>query len=814
MHDDGSTSGTGVPPDESTTLTQIDDQAVPIQSEVDGEIGAYRILGSLGTGGFAEVFLAEQTRPVRRKVAVKVIKPGLESREILARFAAERQALALMEHPNVAQVFDAGVTDTGRPFFVMEYVDGLPITSYCDRRQLDLDQRLEIFLQACAAVQHAHQKGVIHRDIKPSNVLVMNDDGKHRVKVIDFGIAKAVQDHESDGTPVTRIGQVIGTVEYMSPEQAGGAAEGVDTRTDVYSLGALLYELLTGNLPFDPVRLRGAARMEVRRIICEEDPPRPSARVSELGEASQTVANSHHTDARSLVRELRGDLDWITMKAMEKDRARRYASASELAADIERCRLDQPVVAGPPSASYRLRKFVRRHRFGVAAAGALVLVLVAGIVSTSIFAVGQARARARAQAESERARTVVAFLRDMLSSADPAYAPKDVLVLDVVDRAARRLERDPSVDPEVEAALRTAVGATYLGLTELDKAEIHLERALEIQTRVHGDDHLTVGETLHYLGWLALWRQQLDRAEEMIRRALDIMRRRLPPDDPRLADVLQDLGVVLQQAGKLDEAERALCEALEESRRSPRSSKIETALVMSRLGTVVALGGRYDEAEALQREALAVFRAAGEPMHVRAPEVMSWLSWVLQQTGKLDEAEALSREVIEIKRAEYGDKSPNVAQAMVDLGQIERARGNMAEAEALMRQALEIYISGRGDDDIYTVAVKQHLAVVLDDVGSSDQAAALYPEILAALEAAYGPDNWEVANARNRYGLCLMRLGRYGQAERELLGAYEVLVAAGFQDRARAAAERLADLYQTTGRDDEAAYWRSLSAGP
>ena len=804
----------GFPTGEPTTLTGSGDVVDHESVEVDGEIGAYRILSSLGTGGFAEVFLAEQTHPVRRRVALKIIKPGLESQEVLARFQAERQALAMMDHPNVAKVFDAGVTEGGRPFFVMEFVPGSPISSHSDRHHLGIAERLDLFLQACAAVQHAHQKGVIHRDIKPSNVLVAVHDGEARVKVIDFGVAKAIQDRLADDAPTTRIGQIIGTLEYMSPEQAEMSEQGIDTRTDVYSLGVLLYELLSGTLPFDPHRLRKAAEGEVRRIIREEDPPKPSTRVSGLGESSKIVAERHQTDPRSLIREIRGDLDWITMKAMEKDRTRRYGSASELAADIERFRRYEPVVAGPPSASYRFRKFVRRHRVGVTAAAAILIVLIAGIVSTSVFAIGQARARARAQAESERARSVIAFLREMLSSADPAYAPSDVLVLDVVDRAAQRLDRGGPRDPEVEAAVRTAIGATYLGLARFDEAEVHLRAALGIQTGIHGEDHVTVGEALHYLGWLELWRYELEEAESLTRRSLEILRRQLPTDDRRLADVLQDLGVILQQAGKLDEAEAMLQEALEVSWQASPTIDLETALVISRLGTVVALTGRYDEAEALLREALAVFRAAGEPLHVRAPEVMSTLSWVLQQTGKLDEAESLSREVLDHNRATYGDDSSEVAQQLVNIGQIERGRGNMAEAESVLRQAVEIYSRNLGEGDMITVVAKQHFATVLDDSGSSEQAAELYPQIIEVLESTYGGDHWQVANARNRYGLCLLRLGRFQQAERELLEAHAVLDAAGFQDRALLAVQRLATLYEATGRDADAARWRSLEGSP
>jgi serine/threonine protein kinase len=374
-------------------------------------IGPYKLLQPVGAGGMGTVYMAEQTHPVRRMVALKVIKAGMDSRQVLARFEAERQALALMDHSNIAKVLDAGATPEGRPYFVMDLVKGVPITRYCDERRLNPRERLELFIPVCQAVQHAHQKGIIHRDLKPSNVLVGLYDGMPVPKVIDFGVAKAAGPKLTEATLFTGFGTVIGTPEYMSPEQAQLDNLDIDTRSDIYSLGVLLYELLTGTTPLDRRRLKEAAILEVLRIIREEDPQRPSTRLSTTEELP-SIASCRNVEPRKLSGLVRGELDWIVMKALEKDRSRRYETANSLAADLRRCLNDEPVTACPPGAWYRLRKFARRHRAGVTAAAVMALTLVLATAVSTWQAVRATLAERRALEERNRAEAGFRMARD------------------------------------------------------------------------------------------------------------------------------------------------------------------------------------------------------------------------------------------------------------------------------------------------------------------------------------------------------------------------------------------------------------------
>jgi len=481
-------------------------------------IGPYRILERLSEGGMGVVFLAEQLHPVQRNVALKLLRAGFDSAEFLARFEMERQSLARMSHAGIARVFDAGVTDRGRPYLVMEHVPGEPILRFADRQRLSTDDRLSLFIRVCEAVQHAHRRGVIHRDLKPSNILVVLEDDRPTPKIIDFGVARAVDRSDPGGT-LTEAGRMIGTPEYMSPEQAGLDGEDVDTRTDVYSLGVVLYELLAGAQPFDAGSLRRAGYDEIRRIIREETPPRPSTRLVTLGAESDRVAQSRRTDPPALARKLRGDLDWITMKALEKERDRRYGSPSEFAEDLRSYRTDLPVVARPPSLVYRAGKFVRRHKVGVSAALVVVVALVAGISFGGWGLVRALAAEKEARSEAAASLRIADFMVGLFEGSDPSRSRgREVSARDLLDAGIARIETELADDPEVRARMMGAMGGVYRNLGDYEQALELFRSERELLLELHGETHL---DTLRSIGDIAItywYLERFDEAEPLLRK--------------------------------------------------------------------------------------------------------------------------------------------------------------------------------------------------------------------------------------------------------------------------------------------------------
>jgi non-specific serine/threonine protein kinase/serine/threonine-protein kinase len=609
------------------------------------QIGRYRLLQKVGEGGMGEVWLAEQKEPVRRRVALKVVKAGMNTREVIARFESERQALALMDHPAIAKVFDAGSTAQGAPYFVMEYVAGVPITAYCDNHRLSTRARLELFLHVCEGVQHAHQKAIIHRDLKPSNILVTEVDGRATPKIIDFGVAKALTQKLTADTMFTRVGALIGTPEYMSPEQALSSGEDIDTRTDVYSLGIILYELLVGA---PPIELRKIAFEEFLRRLREEEPLKPSTKICTQDRATSTeVARKRHTEPPALAKQMRGDLDSIALKALEKDRSRRYGSPSDLAADIGRYLRNESVLAVPPSAAYRARKFARRYRAALVTAAAflLVLILAAGI---------SIRQSIRANREAAVAQAVNDFLQnDLLAQASAANQSRpgakpdaDLKVRTALDRAALRITGKFERQPEVEATIRDTIGETYMDLGLYPEARTQLERALDLHRRVLGAENPKTLKTISRLGYTAYLQGKSAEAEALLGRTLEIQRRVLGSEHPDTVKSADNLAIVYWEQGK------------------------------------------YAEAEVLDSQTLEIQRRLLGPEHPATLAAMAHLANVYHYQGKYAQAEALCSQTLETRRRVLGPEHPDTLTSMNNLANVYLAQGKYAEAEALCSQTL------------------------------------------------------------------------------------------------------------------------------
>jgi len=728
----------------------------PLTEKPGTRIGRYKLLQLIGEGGFGVVYMAEQEKPIRRRVALKIIKLGMDTKQVIARFEAERQALALMDHPNIARVFDAGATDTGRPYFVMELVKGIPITEYCDKNNLDTRQRLDLFIDVCKAVQHAHQKGIIHRDIKPSNVMITLHDGKPVPKIIDFGIAKATQHRLTEKTFFTEYQQFIGTPEYMSPEQAEMTGLDVETRSDIYWLGVLLYELLSGTRPFEGDKLRSAAYDEIRRIIREDEPPKPSTRLNTLGDALTDVAKHRHVQPAQLCKIVRGDLDWVVMKALEKDRTRRYETANEFAQDIGRHLGDEPVVAGPPSMRYQLRKFVRRNRALVTGIAAVLVVLAAGIVVSTNFAIGQARARAEAVAardEAERqaklSQAVADFLKnDILASVDP-YKTKgrEVTVRYVLDAASKSIEGKFEDAPLIEASIRETLGRTYQSLIRYEAAERHLERTLQIRQEKLGEEHLDTLKSMSDLAWLYMWQGRFDESEQLFVKVLEGRRCVLGEEHPKTLDSMFGLVGMYHIKGPHDEAERLYVKILEARRRVLGEEHPDTLVTMLRMGWLHLSRGRFDEAEALLTKALEIGRRVLGEEHPVTWRSMHVVALLYANRGLYDKAEQLCLKSLEIGRRVEGEEHPDVLDSMNNLAiYLYKDQGRFDEAESLLVKVLETSRRLLGGEHPRTLYFMTHLGVLYRDQGRYKEAERMLVKAVETSRRPLAQKHWSQPN--------------------------------------------------------------------
>jgi serine/threonine protein kinase len=679
-------------------------------------IGPYEIISPIGEGGMAVVYKAQQHEPVRRTVAVKLIKLGMDTRQFVARFESERQALAMMEHPNIAKVHDAGATDTGRPYFAMEYVAGESIIDYCDSHRLTLRRRLELFIEVCGAIEHAHRRGIIHRDIKDSNVLVTEIDGRAVPKVIDFGVAKAISQRLTDRTMFTEQGQLIGTPGCMSPEQIERGERDIDTRTDVYSLGVLLYELIGGVEPVDLDAWTSGGYEQILRIIRETEPPRPSTRLGALsGDAAAAVAQCRAAVLPTLVRELRNELEWIPLKAMRKDREQRYRSAAEMADDIRNYLGGQPLIAGPESARYKLRKFLKRHKLGVAAFAAMLLLLIAGIIATSWQAVRAKRAEARALAERDNSQATLEFLTErVLSGATPEKIPdakiRDQIVKAMIAPAAQSVGESFKDRPLIEASIRDAIQAVLRDIGQSELALPHAEAALAIRRRELGEDHPDTIQSLHNYGRVLRSLARFADAEPVYREALERRRKVLGEDHEDTLSSMNNYATLLETLGRASEGEPLLKENLERRRRLLGEDHLSTIMSLNNYAHTLRELGRLEEAEGFARETLERWRRVLGEDHPHTNLALSNYADMLTALGRGAEAEPLSRQTLENYRRVFGVDHPDTTTALNNYAAVLDHLHRDAEAEPLYRQALEQRRNALGDGHPKTIWSMSQLA--------------------------------------------------------------------------------------------------------
>jgi eukaryotic-like serine/threonine-protein kinase len=782
-------------PEAGLTANRSDDDG---QSVIDTIIAdRYKIRQAIGEGGMGTVFFAEQLRPVRRQVALKLIKRGMDSRTVLARFESERQALALMEHPNIARVLDAGTTADGRPFFVMELVKGIPITEYCDAHRLDLGARLAIFRQVCSAVQHAHQKGIIHRDLKPSNILVESHDDNPVPKVIDFGLAKATSGMRlTDQSLFTAFGSVAGTPLYMAPEQASFNALDIDTRADIYALGVILYELLVGSTPIARESMRKAALDEMLRVIREVEPPTPSNRIS-TSEALPSLAAARQVEPARLSRLIRGDLDWIVMKALAKERERRYASATGLADDVERFLNHEPVSAGPPTAAYWLRKFVQRNRVQVAAAGLVLLALVVGVAGTTLgllearlqarrarqqeaLAVAEAKAKEQARAaeaeqrgQAEKRLGQVTKMNDILGSIfkdlDPMNAAKESKPLSAVlgerlDRATAEIEGEATGDPLAVARMQTTLGTSQVGLGYPDRAIALFSRARTTFTAELGPDNPETLGSMNNLANSYSVAGEIDRALKLHEETLALRRAKLGPDHLDTLWSMHNLADSYRAAGQNERALKLLEETLALRKAKLGADHVDTLITMSNLAVSYEHAGQSERTLKLREETLALQKAKLGADHPDTLKSMNNLANSYYAMGQHERALKLREETLTLQKAKLGPDHPDTLRSMANLAHSYQVAGHHERAVKLLEEALSLRKAKLSPDHPDTLASMNNLAIGYHAAGQYERALKLHEETLALQKAMFGLDHHDTLASMNNLANCYQDTGQHQRA--------------------------------------------------
>jgi serine/threonine protein kinase len=840
--------------------------AAPTSERPGTVIGPYKLIEPIGEGGMGTVWMAQQTEPVKRLVALKLIKAGMDSKQVIARFEAERQALALMDHANIARVLDAGTASSARPYFVMDLVTGVPITKYCDAHHLTPRQRLELFIPVCHAIQHAHQKGIIHRDLKPSNVLIALYDDKPVPKVIDFGVAKATGTRLTEQTLHTSFGAVVGTLEYMSPEQAGFNQLDIDTRSDIYSLGVLLYELLAGSPPFSRKGLEKAGMLEMLRVIREQEPSKPSTKLS-TAEGLPTLAANRGTEPAKLTKLMRGELDWIVMKALEKERSRRYETASAFAADVQRYLANEVVLARPPSKWYRFRKFAARKKGLLAALGLVVLTLIAGVLGTT-GALIEARAQrnlARAgetqarQSEAETQAVLQFFGKHILAATRPngqgGGLGREATIRAAVDQAESSIGQSFADKPLAEAAIRETLGFTYWYMSDYARAIEQQERVLALRRTHLPPDH---PDTLKAMASLASAYQAAGRLDDALRlqeETLTLRKALLGPNDSETLWSMNRVATTLLGAGRWSEALPLLEEGLSRAKSALGPDHHDTLIYMSYLAAGYRQAGRVDEALRLHEETLELHNTTLGPTHPDTLAAMNDYAVTYHEAGRLAEAMALQEKALALRKTVLGPDHTDTLNSMSNLSAVYREAGRLAEALPLVEQAWKALEAQDGPDHPLTLSSLANLASVYRDAGRLDEALSRYDEASRLMKAKFGPDYLRRLIVLNDRGVCLVRMNRFADAEAELrdclalrqqkdpahwwvfqtksqlgqaltgLKRYaeaDVLLREAYQELAARkekipgryhrflteTAGALADLYQAWGKNDQAEQWR------
>ncbi len=793
---------------EALDQPEPEEQASPTASlgavleQLGGQIGRYKLLSVLGEGGMGIVYLAEQKHPIGRQVALKVIKPGMDSKRVIARFEAERQALALLDHPNIAHVYDAGATEAGRPYFVMEYVKGLSITEHCDRHKLTIEGRLNLFRQVCLAVHHAHQKGIIHRDIKPSNILVSSQEDQALPKIIDFGVAKALAQPLTERTLVTEQGQLFGTPEYMSPEQADMANEDIDTRSDIYSLGVLLYVLLTGVLPFDSTTFREGGIEHIRQVIRETDPKTPSTRLTGLGEEAKKVAEKRRTEIGALAKCLHRELEWIPLKAMRKERSERYRSASEFADDIENYLKGAALIAGPLSNFYRLKKFVHRKRALVTGIAAVFVVLIGGVVVSTLFAIKAERARAEAQLIAE-------FLEnDVLGSVRDAREGEATFSY-ALDAASKTLEGRFEDKPLIEASIRETLGWTYRAIGEPNQAEQHFLHAIRIYRQHHGEEHPDTLRATDDIGWVYQDQGRYHDMERLWTKNLKI-RQRVSGAELQ-AGTMNALGATYWFLGKYKEAESLFEKILPLARRELAEENVTVLPAYGcNLANVYKAQGRYEEAERLFVEML---KTAQWPEEHRRVELLYTcaLADTYREQGRYDKAEPLFVKTLEKLRLLLGKKHLRNLPHIYGLARLYMDQDRHEEAKTLFSEALQIARGRHRQGHPVTLRLVNGLAVLHTKQKQYDEAETLFDEALKGRQRELGEDHPDTLETKNDLAVLYKEQARYDEAESLLLESLEGRrkVLGEEHPDTLGSLNNLIELYEAWGKPEKSEQWRA-----